>query len=486
MDEIKQLNEAEITELIKTTVESKKASPIRERDKDMFERLLMNEINYLKEQTFAGDIAGLGQVLIPVFRRAFPILIGKDIVGIQPLSQPIGYVFAARYYYAGNKAANTTTGYTPVGGAKKSSLDYETSYQNTSVDFQRTAVNTCILVWATTAARIADGVSTVGYGEASAICTGEVNSIAATAYVLYSEDNKAVIYASAADIVLLKAAVGTNTGFDATDYYDNEASYLAILKNYAGPLTTLIGEQKGNDNKIDEIGYTIDKISVEAKTRKLKARYTIESAQDLKSVHGKDMATELVDILTHEIAQSIDRDIIDTMNAVAPASTFDVNAGDGRWQAERFKVAYTEVVRKANEIAKSTMRGPGNVVVCDADVATMFEQMPGFTIAPVGGNVNTAEPVNVTAQTMIGNVAGRFNIYRDIFASTKYATIGYKGPSNYDCGIIWAPYIPVEMKKVVEPESANPAIIFMERSALVPNIFGASNYYRKITFSNIF
>ena len=113
--------------------------------------------------------------------------------------------------------------------------------------------------------------------------------------------------------------------------------------------------------------------------------------------------------------------------------------------------------------------------------------MPGFTgIAPVVGTVDTNAPVNQTGTALVGSLGGRFNVYRDIFSTTTSATIGYKGPSSYDTGVIWSPYIPISMKQTVDQESANPNIIFMERSAITNNIYASDNYYRQITFSGIF
>ncbi len=470
-----------LKKLYESVTELPSAKRIRESEKGLFEKLLHNEASYIAESTFSGDLAQLGQILIPVYRRAFPMLIGKDIVGVQPMSQPTGYAFALRYHFVGNKAGNGSN--RVLGGGNSGNSTYATNYQITPSDTQRTSANSLLLVWSSTVNRQADAPD-VGYGDAP---VNGIGDLAGLCTIIYSELNKAVVRISDSGVTLSDIkALADQSGTEITDWYDNEAGYLNILKSYPGPLSTLVGEQLTTD--MQEMALTIDKIGVQAQTRKLKARYTLESAQDLKAIHGKDMAAELVDILTFEIVQSIDRDIIDTINSQAVASTYDVSTeADGRWSLEKYRSVYTELIRKSNDIAKTTLRGPGNFVVAAPDVITMVEQIPTFTgIAPMKGDVDTNAPVNSLGQSLVGSVGGRFNVYRDIFAATNYATIGYKGPSSYDSGVIWLPYVPLQMKEVIDPENANPSIIFIERSAITSNIFASDLYYRKVTFSNIF
>jgi len=469
----------ELMEKYQKITDVETALPIRVREKALFERLVDNQFKYLAEAggTFSGDMAALGQILVPVFRRAFPMMIGKDIVGVQPMSQPTGYAFALRYHYVGNTTGNGAN--RVIGGASDHPLN--TAYNWNPSDKQRNTANSLLLIYASTVARQVD-CPDVNYGGTPAAATGD---LAGKVTVIYSEENKAVVrVVSPETVATIKALVGT-TGITIVEAVDNEAGYLYILKNYNGPLATLTGEQLGND--MDELAMTIDKIAIEAQTRKLKARYTLEAAQDLKAIHGKDMTTELIDILTYEIAQGIDRNIIDIINSQATASTFNMMTADGRWQMEKFRVVYTELLRKSNDIARSTLRGPGNFVISAPDVVTMVEQIPTFTgIAPIPGTIDSALPVNQLGQAMVGTIGGRFTVYRDIFATTNYATVGFKGVSAYDAGVIWSPYVPVQMKETIDPESGNPNIIFMERSAISANIFAADRFYRQITFSNLF
>ncbi len=440
-------------------------------------------------------MAKIGQILVPVYRRAFPQLIGKELVGVQPMNGLTGYMFALRYAYQGNSAvalaaSGTTTGQqTPIGGNSASTA---------SLDFQKDPSNSAIYQFSTEAEALSNidnsGEHVGPNASAYASPLGELLAYDSGALVVYSEDSKVLVKHSTAALATNKLNFVNATGANITDYWDNEAGYKFILKGYAGApegLATADGELLGND--IEELGLTIEKKSIEARTRKLKARYTIEAAQDLKAVHGKDMASELIDILTYELTQAIDRQIIDAIDSSvtsAYSTTYAVSGsgktGNGRWELEDFRNAYIEIVRKSNDIAKTTFRGPGNFILAHPDVVTMIENMPGYAVAPMAGDADTSGPVNQTGNSLVGTVGGRFSVYRDIFASTVNAIVGYKGASSYDTGVVYCPYIPISMKQTVDQESANPNIIFMERSAIDTSPFEPDRYYRKLTFTQLF
>ena len=179
----------ELAKKYQAITESKKAKPIRENEKALFETLLDNQMKHLNEQTYSGDMARLGQVLVPVFRRAFPQLIAKDIVGVQPLSQPVGYAFALRYHYAGNSTANTTAGVTPLGG--------KSGYSTTnSADNQRTTANSILLVYNSTANRQAEIADRAANATTTYPAITTVNGISTTGVggnCVYTEDNKALL-----------------------------------------------------------------------------------------------------------------------------------------------------------------------------------------------------------------------------------------------------------------------------------------------------
>lgn len=467
------------------------ALPIEDKFKPIFERLIFNQMKYyVKEEssgTVSGDIARLGTVLVSAYRRAFAQMIGKYIAGVQPMKESTGYAFALRYHFAGNSqnnGANTVkgggnTGFTALSG------------NWTPADNQRSAVNSLILVWDTTAHRQTDAPD-VGYGSAPAAGTGELTGLVT---IIYSEANKAVIrLAGATTIAQVKALKGA-TGSNIIDYYDNEAGYLNILKNYPGPLSTLVAEKLGDDT--DEYAISVDKIGIQALELRAAARMSLESIEDLKASHGKDLEKELSDILYYELAQSIDRQIIDAVNSIAVSSNYNCasvsNGGDsdGRWEMERFRAMYTQIVRRSADIARTTLRGCGNQVVATPDVITALSQLHGFTgIAPVGGTATSLKPVDASQSAFAGTMDGKLNVYMDIFAGMNdtgnYATILYKGQSAWDAPVIYCPYIPAAILKTVDPVSGNPRLIIRERSAISSNIFGSDLFVRKMNITNLF
>jgi len=449
----------ELKKLYEKITEVKTAAPIRtNREKAIFERMVHNQVKWLNEETLAGDLDFLGQILVPVLRRAFPQMIGKDIVGVQPMNQPVGYAFALRHHYANDEAAGNIVGGLESKDSKQGSLR------------TRPTPNSLVIFLSGSDHGFSIGDSTSKGDE-----------------IVFIEDNKLLIKLTASGSEKADYVVGDAEGDTPNtiiNVFDNEAGFQFIFSNYSGPFSTAVAEQKDKD--IKELGISIDRLAIEAVERTLRATYTLESAQDLKNIHGRDMATELIDILTYEITQAIDRNIIDKINEVAVKSSFDLKvAADGRWQAEKFRTAYIQLVRVSNTIAKRTLRGPGNFIVAAPDVVTMVEQLPQFQGAPIFGDVDSSEPVSNLGQSFVGNVGGRFKVYRDNFAVTDFGTVGFKGTSSYDAGVIWSPYTPIQMIKTTK-DNGNPIIIFKERSAISESIWGASNYYQQILFNNIF
>lgn len=468
---------------------SKKGAPINERDKAIFERLVHNEMQYIKEDTFSSDISRVGETLIPVFRRAFPQLIGKDLVGVQPMSQPSGHVFSMRYNYKGNAGVgvhgNSGNIFVNGNGQNNGAVGPNGQAQVMSKP------DSVVVIYSDRAALEADIPLASGqvYPAAGAAYDATIQSTvtaaaSATSFVMYVEDNKALMYVPSADV---SSVLGANYGSGSEATW-NTAGYNYYFKNYVGPWTTDIAERKGDD--IEEVGMMIEKVLVEAVSRKLRSSYTLESAQDMKSIHGKDIASELIDVLQFLVSQGVDRDLLDAIAAAAiPAPAYDLNAdSDGRWSIENYRNAYTQLIRQSNSIAKTTLRGPGNFVVASPDVCTMLETIPSYQFAPIkgGGDVDTSVNMNQMGNAMIGSLGGRFNVYRDIFKETNETIIGYKGPSEFDSGIIWSPYRPIEMTKVIQQETGNPRIIFTERSAISFSAFTSDGFFRKINFENIF
>jgi len=275
-------------------------------------------------------------------------------------------------------------------------------------------------------------------------------------------------------------------------------------------MTTAAAEALGDGNGTNyaEMAFSIEKVTVAAKTRALKAEYTTELAQDLKAVHGLDAETELANILQTEILTEINREVIRTIydTAVAGAAgaatpgTFDLDVdANGRWSVEKFKGLMFQIEQEANAIAKGTRRGKGNVVICSSDVASAL-QMAGVLDYTPALNSNSLE-VDDTGNTFAGVLNGRFRVYVDPFAGANYMVVGYKGSSAFDAGLFYCPYVPLQMVRAVGENSFQPKIGFKTRYGMVANPFAqgdvssqglgaltadVNKYYRKVTISNLF
>ena len=262
----------------------------------------------------------------------------------------------------------------------------------------------------------------------------------------------------------------------------------------------------GNGTNYAEMAFSIEKVTVAAKTRALKAEYTTELAQDLKAVHGLDAETELANILQTEILTEINREVVRTIydtavvgaSAAATPGTFDLDVdANGRWSVEKFKGLMFQIEQEANAIAKGTRRGKGNVVICSSDVASAL-QMAGVLDYTPALNSNTLE-VDDTGNTFAGVLNGRFRVYVDPFAGANYLVVGYKGSSAFDAGLFYCPYVPLQMVRAVGENSFQPKIGFKTRYGMVANPFAqgatqglgaitadTNKYYRKVTISNLF
>jgi hypothetical protein len=235
----------------------------------------------------------------------------------------------------------------------------------------------------------------------------------------------------------------------------------------------------GPSSAFAEMGFTIEKATVTAKSRALKAEYSLELAQDLKAIHGLDAETELANILSTEIMAEINREVIRTVNAQAKtgASTtntaingiFDLSTdADGRWSVEKFKGLIVQIEREANIIAKETRRGKGNFIICSSDVASVLSASGMLDYSPA---MNTSLSVDDTGNTFAGVLNGRTRVYIDPYASVDYVTVGYKGTNPYDAGLFYCPYVPLTMVRAVGEDTFQPKIGFKTRYGMVSNPF---------------
>ena len=255
-----------------------------------------------------------------------------------------------------------------------------------------------------------------------------------------------------------------------------------------------------------QMSFSIEKVSVTAKSRALKAEYTTELAQDLKAIHGLDAETELANMLSAELLAEINREVIRTvyLNAkagsqggVASNGTFNLDVdANGRWSVEKFKGLMFQIEKEANQIAKDTRRGKGNLIVCSSDVASALQMAGVLDYAPAL-NSNNLNPDD-TGNTFAGVLNGRFRVYIDPYAGANYMVVGYKGASAFDAGLFYCPYVPLQMVRAVGENSFQSKLGFKTRYGMVSNPFAqgsavgngalAANtnvYYRRTAVTNL-
>ena len=357
-----------------------------------------------------GGVDAFDPVLISLVRRAMPNLVAYDICGVQPMTGPTGLIFALKANYVHNAG---------------SSRDAEALFNEASTLYGAT------------------------------LAAGNAGSTA----------NASTDPFQAAD-----AAGGPGT-----------------FNDHVSGMSTATAE---GSSTFQEMAFSIEKTAVTAKSRALKAEYTTELAQDLKAVHGLDAETELANILSAEILAEINREVVRTVLSVAKlgAQQSDlasyttgvlhsgcsggvyniINDSDGRWMAERYRGLLYQIEREANTIAKQTRRGKGNMVLCSSDVASALAMSGALDASPMGGG---ALNVDDTGNTMVGTLNGRMKVYIDPYATVDYCCVGYKGQSQYDAGLFYCPYVPLQMVRAVGENSFQPKVGFKTRYGLVANPF---------------
>ena len=270
-------------------------------------------------------------------------------------------------------------------------------------------------------------------------------------------------------------------------------------------------ELLGDTVTLNQMAFSIEKTTVTAKSRALKAEYTVELAQDLKAVHGLDAESELSNILSQEILAEINREVIRTIYKVAKtgaastasAGTFDLDVdSNGRWSVERVKGLLFNIERDANVIAQDTRRGKGNFIICSSDVASALSMAGVLDYAPA---LDTNLNVDDTGNTFAGVLNGRYKVYVDPYsantgAASQFYVVGYKGTSPYDAGLFYCPYVPLQMVRAIDPSTFQPKIGFKTRYGMIANPFvtqsdgttdadtftaDRNQYYRSVKVSNL-
>jgi hypothetical protein len=303
---------------------------------------------------------------------------------------------------------------------------------------------------------------------------------------------------------------GTNPGIlDGTSPQTGDAT----TYNVGQGMRTDSAEDLGAGDQFNQMAFSIEKVTVTAKSRALKAEYSLELAQDLKAIHGLNAEAELANILSTEILAEINREIIRTIYNVAKpgaqanvatAGTFDLDVdSNGRWSVEKFKGLIFQIERDANAIAQQTRRGKGNMILCSSDVASALTMAGVLDYTPA---LNANLQVDDTGNTFAGILQGKYRVYIDPYAGGsntgaaggQYYVVGYKGASPYDAGLFYCPYVPLQMVRAVGENTFQPKIGFKTRYGLVANPFaegatvgqGALNrntnaYYRRVKVSNL-
>ena len=411
------------------------------------ERQMLGEITQAGSGAFTGGTGSVDNwnpVLIALVRRAMPNLMAYDVCGVQPMSGPTGLIFAMKSRHQSPKAGK-------VNGDEAMFQEVPVSYSGDSNATTQTEPS----------------------GLVGAASTGGVAGIA----------DSGSAFISAPD------PLGADSG--------------------GLGMTTAVAERLGSGddgtNGFAEMGFTIEKSTVTAKSRALKAEYTLELAQDLKAIHGLDADTELANILSTEILAEINREVIRTINAqakigaitsnVTAPGIFDLSTdADGRWSVEKFKGLHVQLDRECNQIAKDTRRGKGNVMICSSDVATALAAAGVLDYAPA---LSTNLQVDDTGNTFAGVLNGRIRVYIDPYSTGDYITVGYKGTNPYDAGVFYCPYVPLQMVRAVGENDFQPRIGFKTRYGMASNPFvGATpanglaanrtnQYYRIFRVDNI-
>jgi hypothetical protein len=361
------------------------------------------------------NAANWNPVLIALVRRAMPNLMAYDVCGVQPMSGPTGLIFAMKSRYRTTRAGATSG----------------------------------------TEALFNEAVSGFS-GDSSATQTQDPSGLSGL-----SDDS--------------------STGLRTTDSSIDDSR---TGPDFGGGMVTAdaegLGSASGDPNSsFAEMGFTIERATVTAKSRALKAEYSLELAQDLKAIHGLDAETELANILSTEILAEINREVIRTINSqaktgcltanVAIQGIFDLSTdADGRWSVEKFKGLIMQIEREANQIAKETRRGKGNFIITSSDVASALAASGMLDYAPA---MATNLQVDDTGNTFAGVLNGRTRVYVDPYATSDYVTVGYKGTNPYDAGVFYCPYVPLTMVRAVGEDTFQPKIGFKTRYGMASNPF---------------
>ena len=414
------------------------------------EQMLKEEREFLSEaptNATGANISNFDPVLISLIRRSMPNLVAYDLAGVQPMNAPTGLIFAMRSRYVDGTNADRRL------GTEALFNEPDSAFAGQSSSFSQTD-------------GFVNGATGLGSTSQTGTNPGALNPSTTATQAAYS--------------------VGQGMRTD-------DAEGLGV-----------------GDNQFNEMAFSIEKVTVTAKSRALKAEYSMELAQDLKAIHGLNAEAELANILSTEILAEINREVIRTIYNVAEpgaqanvanGGTFDLDVdSNGRWSVEKFKGLLFQIERDANAIAQRTRRGKGNMILCSADVASALTMAGVLDYTPaLNANLN----VDDTGNTFAGVLGGKFRVYIDPYAANnaanQYYVAGYKGTSPYDAGLFYCPYVPLQMVRAVGENTFQPKIGFKTRYGMVANPFAegtnttntgritasSNRYYRRVKVANL-
>ena len=449
-----------LTEKFEKLLESEKYSKLTATDSAAMAMMLENtekeNERMVNEGTLSGDVAQFTPILMPMVRRVYPNLIANELLGVQPMSMPTGFIYALTNQYTGD---GDTAGISPLNG---------TDANGYALAGQILIADADVAVGATITGDTSGNVGTVVYSEAEGATFKILVSIVAGSPLGVEAANTAALSISA--------------------FYTNEASFGQVLKGYTGTYTTAQAEALAKDMK--EVGFSIGKKSVEAKSRALKGQYSVEMYQDLKAQHGLLADEEIMSLMSYELQAEIDREIVDFVNgnATAVPNTSDISfsgATDsaGRWEIEKYRREVIKISKESKQIGLDTKRGQGNVLVVSPQVVTMLEQVGTFKTADQASNVTGPVSGGVA-----GTFDGKYKVVVDQYATSDYATVLYKGADRRDAMGFFAPYVPLSFTKVTHADSGQPAVIAKTRYALdtIPGIESATSNDRAQKYARSF
>lgn len=388
----------------------------------------------LFEETQAGDVAKWDPILISMVRRAAPSLVAHDLMGVQPLTGPTGLIFAMKSFYGGR----------PTGTEMNTAAEPNINFAGANYDTESNTARS-------------QGVAYKKIDEGKRTSTANLEQMG------------------------VRDRATANAGNTV-----NDAAW--ILKS---------------ENIWPEVSFKIERISVSVESRMLKGKYTDELTADLKAIHGLNARDEIAKIMSTELTAEMNRESVSILldQAVIGAQNtatkgfFDLDVdADGRWSIEKYKGLLLQINREAHEIAKTTRRGVGNVIVTSSNVVSALDMAGVIDKSITTGAMN----IDGVGTTYAGVLNGRFKVFLDPYATVDYVVVGYKGSNVYDAGVIYSPYVPFTVMEAKDSESFQPVIGFKSRYAYASNPFvgdgsgklgagtrGQNSYYRKFVVRNL-